>query len=128
VSRTQPELRNAGIEHSADGITALIRRLARYGDPASLPVAIERPDGRLVDLLLEAGHPVVAVKPNAIKTWREGEVLSGAKSDPLTELPEEVPQASGRMGILVATVADHDHRRRCAAGPVAAGGVTTRVA
>jgi transposase len=69
------------IEHSADGITALIRRLARYGDPASLPVAIERPDGRLVDLLLEAGHPVVAVKPNAIKTWREGEVLSGAKSD-----------------------------------------------
>jgi transposase len=69
------------IEHSADGITALIRRLARYGDPASLPVAIERPDGRLVDLLLEAGHPVVPVKPNAIKTWREGEVLSGAKSD-----------------------------------------------
>jgi transposase len=69
------------IEHSADGITALLRRLARYGDPGSLPVAIERPDGRLVDLLLEAGHPVVPVKPNAIKTWREGEVLSGAKSD-----------------------------------------------
>jgi transposase len=69
------------IEHSADGITALLRRLARYGDPGALPVAIERPDGRLVDLLLEAGHPVVPVKPNAIKTWREGEVLSGAKSD-----------------------------------------------
>jgi transposase len=69
------------IEHSADGIAALIRRLARYGDPAGLPVAIERPDGRLVDLLLEAGHPVVPVKPNAIKTWRDGEVLSGAKSD-----------------------------------------------
>jgi transposase len=69
------------IEHSADGIAALIRRLARYGPPGDLPVAIERPDGRLVDLLLEAGHPVVAVKPNAIKTWRDGEVLSGAKSD-----------------------------------------------
>jgi transposase len=69
------------IEHSADGITTLIRRLARYGDPAGLPVAIERPDGRLVDLLLEAGHPIVPVKPNAIKTWRDGEVLSGAKSD-----------------------------------------------
>jgi hypothetical protein len=69
------------IEHSADGITALLRRLARYGDPGALPAAIERPDGRLVDLLLEAGHPVVPVKPNAIKTWREGEVLSGAKSD-----------------------------------------------
>ena len=34
-----------------------------------------------MDLLLEAGHPVVPVKPNAIKTWRDGEVLSGAKSD-----------------------------------------------
>jgi transposase len=69
------------IEHSADGIAAVIRRLARYGDPGDMPVAIERPDGCLVDLLLEAGHPVVPVKPNAIKTWRDGEVLSGAKSD-----------------------------------------------
>jgi transposase len=69
------------ISHSADGIATLIRRLARYGDPAGVQVAIERPNGRLVDLLLEAGHPVVPVKPNAIKTWRDGEVLSGAKSD-----------------------------------------------
>ena len=69
------------IEHSADGIALLTGRLARYGTPGSMPVAIERPNGRLVDLLLEAGHPVVPVSPNAIKTWREGEVLSGAKSD-----------------------------------------------
>jgi transposase len=69
------------IEHSADGIAALLRRLARYGLAGDMPVAIERPDGRLVDLLLEAGHPVVPVKPNAIKAWRDGEVLSGAKSD-----------------------------------------------
>jgi transposase len=45
-------------------------------------VAVERPDGRLVDCLLEAGHPVVPVSPNAIKAWRESEVVSGAKSDP----------------------------------------------
>ena len=69
------------IEHSADGIAMLVRRLAKLADPADVPVAMERPNGRLVDLLLEAGHPVVPVKPNAIKTWREGEVLSGAKSD-----------------------------------------------
>lgn len=69
------------IAHSAAGIALLIRRLAAYGDAADVPVAIERPNGRLVDLLLEAGHPVVPVSPNAIKTWREGEVLSGAKSD-----------------------------------------------
>ncbi len=69
------------IEHSADGIAALVRRLARYSEAGGMPVAIERPNGRLVDLLLEAGHPVVPVSPNAIKAWRDGEVLSGAKSD-----------------------------------------------
>lgn len=69
------------IEHSADGIALLIRRLARHGEAGGMPVAIERPNGRLVDLLLEAGHPVVPVSPNAIKAWRDGEVLSGAKSD-----------------------------------------------
>jgi transposase len=70
------------VPHSADGFDRLVAWLARFGDPASLPVAIERPDGRLVDRLLEAGHPVVAVKTTAIKAWREAEVVSGAKSDP----------------------------------------------
>ena len=70
------------VGHSADGFERLIRRLARYGEPAGLPIALERPDGRLVDRLLEAGHPVVAVKTTAIKAWREAEVGSGAKSDP----------------------------------------------
>jgi transposase len=69
------------VTHTAAGFTGLIRKLAKLGDPATVPVAIERPDGRLVDALLAAGYPVVPVKPNAIKTWREGEVLSGAKSD-----------------------------------------------
>jgi transposase len=69
------------IDHAADGIAALIRKLAKFGDPADVQIGIERPNGRLVDLLLEAGHPVIPVSPNAIKTWREGEVISGAKSD-----------------------------------------------
>lgn len=70
------------IDHTAAGFAKLATKLAALAeDPESVPIAIERPDGRLVDALLEAGHPVVPVKPNAIKTWREGEVLSGAKSD-----------------------------------------------
>ena len=70
------------IGHTAAGFADLLRRLARLtGDPAEVAVGIERPDGRLVDVLLEAGYPVVPVSPNAIKTWRDGEVLSGAKSD-----------------------------------------------
>lgn len=67
--------------HSAEGFDKLVTRVTRYGDPETLPVAIERPDGRLVDRLLEAGHPVFPVKSNAIKNWRESEVPSGAKSD-----------------------------------------------
>ena len=70
------------IAHTADGFADLLRRLGRLtDDPMDVPVAIERPDGRLVDALLEAGYPVVPVSPNAIRTWRDGEVLSGAKSD-----------------------------------------------
>ena len=70
------------IAHSKDGFAKLIRRLGGLGSAGRVPVAIERPDGRLVDALLEAGHPVVPVSPNAIKAWRESEVLSGAKDDP----------------------------------------------
>jgi hypothetical protein len=70
------------VHHSAVGFEQLVHRLARHGDPGAVPVAIERPDGRLVDRLLEAGHPVVPVKTTAIKAWREAEVGSGAQSDP----------------------------------------------
>ena len=69
------------IRHSADGLQRLTRRLAAFGEPGTIPAGIERPSGRLVEVLLEAGHPVVPVKPNAIRAWRESEVLSGAKSD-----------------------------------------------
>ena len=75
-------LHRTTISHTAEGFDRLVTWLARFGDPADLPIAIERPDGRLVDRLLEAGHPVVPVKTNAIKEWREAEVLSGAKTDP----------------------------------------------
>jgi transposase len=70
------------IDHTATGFARLAARLGKLGAAEQVPVAIERPDGRLVDALLEAGHPVLPVKPTAIKAWREAEVLSGAKSDP----------------------------------------------
>jgi len=76
------KVRSFTVAHSRDGIERLTKRLAELGAAVSVPVAIERPDGRLVDALLEAGHPVAPVQPNAIKAWRDGEVLSGAKSDP----------------------------------------------
>ena len=60
------------IDHAAEGIATLTGRVAEHGDPTDVQVGTERPNGRLVDLLLERGHPVVPVSPNAIKTWREG--------------------------------------------------------
>lgn len=81
MSATGKVLAGFTVEHTAAGITGLIHRLAKHGDPGEVQLGIERPNGRLVDLLLEAGHPVIPVSPNAIKTSREGEVVSGAKSD-----------------------------------------------
>jgi hypothetical protein len=40
------------IAHTAEGFDRLVAWLARFGEPADTPVAIERPDGRLVDRLL----------------------------------------------------------------------------
>jgi transposase len=67
--------------HTAEGLAELRRRLAHFGSPAELPIAIERPTGLLVDTLVEAGHPVVPIHPNAVKATRPRHRMSGAKSD-----------------------------------------------
>ena len=69
------------VPHTAEGCAALRRRLQRFGAPADVPVAIERPSGLIVDLLLEWGHPVVPIQPNALKASRSRYRISGAKSD-----------------------------------------------
>lgn len=66
------------IQHNAQGLAALIRRLHHYGDP---PVAIERPSGLLVDALVEAGVPVVPIHPNVVKATRPRYRSHSAKSD-----------------------------------------------
>lgn len=71
-----------GFAHSERGINEALERLRRLGDPADLPVAIERPDGLLVDRLLEAGHPVVAIHANAFHAARPRWEAAGSKSDP----------------------------------------------
>jgi hypothetical protein len=79
-------------------------------------------------LCAERGLPLVCIQPLVSHIAREQQDYTPHKTDPLTELRREIPQVSGRMGILVATVADHDHRRRCVAGPVRAGDAAGRVA
>jgi transposase len=48
---------------------------------AKLQVAIERPDGPLVEAMLDAGLRVVVVTPRQVKALRSRYVASGAKPD-----------------------------------------------
>jgi transposase len=70
----------AGDMHSHDeaGITGLIARMEALG---VVRVAIERPDGLLVDRLLEAGFTVLPVHPNKLKATRPRYEAAGGKSD-----------------------------------------------
>jgi transposase len=67
------------IAHSAAGLAELLRRLRRFG--ADLAIALERPSGLLVDTLLDAGHRIVPIHPNALKASRPRYTTAGAKSD-----------------------------------------------
>jgi transposase len=67
------------IAHDREGLAELMRRLARFG--ASVRIAIERPSGLIVDALVEAGHYVFPIHPNAVKASRPRYRSHGAKSD-----------------------------------------------
>ena len=69
-------------EHSAEGLSALLRQLKRIAPPAELSVAIERPNGLLVDTLVRAGHPVIPIHPNVLKASRSRYRAARSKSDP----------------------------------------------
>ena len=67
------------IAHDREGLAELMHRLARFG--ASVRIAIERPSGLIVDALVEAGHQVFPIHPNAVKASRPRYRSHGAKSD-----------------------------------------------
>jgi transposase len=66
------------IAHSEDGIEALVRRLQQL---RVARVAIEQPNGLVVDRLLDAGIAVVAVHPNQLAAARDRYRSGGGKSD-----------------------------------------------
>jgi transposase len=69
------------VTHDSEGLTELRRRLGKHGEPASVPIAIERPSGLLVDTLVEAGHVVVPIHPNVVKACRPRYRAAGGKDD-----------------------------------------------
>jgi transposase len=68
--------------HDRAGLADLIRRLEKLGEPAELPIAVERPSGLLVDTLVEGGFVVVPIHPNVVKACRSRYSTVHAKSDP----------------------------------------------
>jgi transposase len=71
------------VEHSAAGLAALVRGLARAGVGEA---AIERSDGPLVDALLAAGVTVVVITPRQVKNLRSRYGAAGNKDDRLRRL------------------------------------------
>ena len=71
-------LARAAIGHDEASLNGVLAKLALLGRPSELPVAIERPDGIVVERLLAAGHPVVPIHPNAFHAARS--TLGGGES------------------------------------------------
>jgi transposase len=64
--------------HDEEGLRGLVARMQELGVER---VAIERPDGLLVDRLTDAGLAVLPVHPNALKATRPRFEAAGGKSD-----------------------------------------------
>jgi transposase len=72
------EIHRSSVEHTADGLRQLVKTLGQHGVGE---VAIERPDGPVVDALLEAGITVVVISPNQVKNLRGRYGSAGNKDD-----------------------------------------------
>jgi transposase len=72
------EIHRCAVEHTAAGLRQLVNTLGKHGVGE---VAIERPDGPIVETLLEAGLTVVVVSPNKVKNLRGRYGSAGNKDD-----------------------------------------------
>lgn len=72
----------AKVAHDAAGLAGLLKMLREVASAAELPVAIERPNGLLIDTLVQAGHPIVPIHPNVINACRSRYRAARSKSDP----------------------------------------------
>ena len=86
--------------HDERGISALCRRLVEL---AVELVALERPDGLLIERLLDAGLRVIAIHPNQVAAMRPRFSAAGGKSDSFDSfvLAELARTDSHRYRILV---------------------------
>jgi transposase len=78
ISEEGEALERFSVAHDERGIAGLARRLTKLGVAR---VAIERPDGILVERLLAAGLEVLAIHPNQVKAARARFAVAHGKSD-----------------------------------------------
>jgi transposase len=78
IDRDGQVLRRLTAPADAAGIRRLLKELAHHGVAR---VAIERPDGPVVDALLGAGHTVVVIAPRQVKHLRTRHGSAGNKDD-----------------------------------------------
>lgn len=69
------------VAHTEVGIAELVTRLAKFGAPAELRIAIERPSGLVVDTLVDRGFAVVPIHPNVVKAARPRYSAAQGKTD-----------------------------------------------
>jgi transposase len=86
--------------HDERGLRALCDRLVELG---VLLVAVERPDGLLIERLLDAGLHVIAVHPNQVSAMRPRFSAAGGKTDSFDSfvLAELARTDSHRFRVLV---------------------------
>ena len=74
---------SAQVEETEDGLSELGQWLyTRRSEGVELWASIEKPEGRIVDFLLDHGVVVYAINPKALDRARDRFRMSGAKSDP----------------------------------------------
>ena len=78
ADETGEEILAATFVHDEAGVRGLCRALVRHGVRL---VAIERPDGLLVERLLDAGLRILPLHPNQVAATRDRFRASGGKSD-----------------------------------------------
>ncbi|TMK34658.1 MAG: IS110 family transposase [Actinobacteria bacterium] len=88
------------VKHQAREFTAMTERLRRWGVER---VAIERPDGPVVQALLDADVPVVVISPRQVRAFRLRHGTAGNKDDRFDAyvLADAVRTDGHRMGSLV---------------------------
>jgi transposase len=115
-------LRRLKVPHTVAGVRRLVLAIAEHEPQATaVLVAIERPDGLLVEALLDAGYPLYALNPKAVERYRGRTSSAGAKTDPadaellarilLTDRDRHLPRLPSRPEVAAIRAIARDDER-----------------